>query len=66
MIQNYKCNIRKHFIVLIKEMEILIEMNILTQSTNAWMDSFRSILNRFGATVASWLGFNYLAFIVIA
>jgi hypothetical protein len=30
------------------------------------MDSYRSILNRFDTTLASWKGFNYLAFIVIA
>lgn len=36
------------------------------ERTNAWMDSFRSLLNRFDTTVASWLGFNYLSFIVIA
>ena len=57
-------------------MEIQIGMNISTnyfynerykiERTNAWMDSFRSLLNRFDTTVASWLGFNYLAFIVIA
>lgn len=36
------------------------------ERTNAWMDSFRSLLNRFDTTVASWLGFNYLSFIVLA
>ena len=36
------------------------------ERTNAWMDSFRSLLNRFDTTVSSWLGFNYLAFMVIA
>lgn len=36
------------------------------ERTNAWMDSFRSLLNRFDTTVTSWIGFNYLAFIVIA
>ena len=36
------------------------------ERTNAWMDSFRSLLNRFDVTVTSWLGFNYLAFMVIA
>src|SRR5690606_12777191 len=36
------------------------------ERTNAWMDSFRSLLNRFDKTVTSWLGFNYLAFMVIA
>jgi len=34
--------------------------------TNAWMDSFRSLLNRFDTTTSSWKGFNLLAFIVIA
>ncbi len=36
------------------------------ERTNAWMDSFRSLLNRFDTTIESWKGFNYLAFIVIA
>ena len=35
------------------------------ERTNAWMDSFRSILNRFDITVSSWEGFNYIAFMVI-
>lgn len=34
--------------------------------TNAWMDSYRSLLNRFDTTTESWKGLNYLAFIVIA
>jgi transposase len=36
------------------------------ERTNAWMDSFRSLLNRFDTSVSSWTGFNYLAFIIIA
>jgi len=36
------------------------------ERTNAWLDSFRSILNRFDTSITSWIGFNYLAFIVIA
>ena len=36
------------------------------ERTNAWMDSFRSLLNRFDTTTESWKGFNYLAFFVIA
>lgn len=36
------------------------------ERTNAWMDSFRSLLNRFDTSVASWKGFNYLSFIVLA
>ncbi len=35
------------------------------ERTNAWMDSFRSLLNRFDITVSSWLIFNYIAFMVI-
>ena len=35
------------------------------ECTNAWMDSFRSLLNRFDTTVSSWKGFIFLAFIVI-
>jgi len=36
------------------------------ERTNAWMDSFRSLLNRFDFTVSSWLGFNYIAFLILA
>lgn len=36
------------------------------ERTNAWIDGFRSLLNRFDTTVDSWKGFNYIAFIVIA
>lgn len=36
------------------------------ERTNAWMNSFRSLLNRFDTTSSSWKAFNYLAFIVIA
>lgn len=35
------------------------------ERTNAWLDSFRTLLNRFDTTVASWESFNYIAFIVI-
>jgi len=35
------------------------------ERTNAWIDSFRSLLNRFDITVSSWVGFNFLAFIVL-
>lgn len=52
-----------------------IEMNIMTnyfvmiykiERTNAWMNNYRTLLNRFDTTTASWLGFNYLALIIIA
>lgn len=35
------------------------------ERTNAWLDSFRSLLNRFDITKTSWIGFNYLAFMII-
>ncbi|MGS2764903.1 IS5 family transposase, partial [Sinomicrobium sp. M5D2P9] len=44
----------------------LYDQRYVIERTNAWMDSFRSLLNRFDTTVASWTGFNYLAFIVLA
>jgi len=46
--------------------EKLYKQRYSIERTNAWMDSFRSLLNRFDTTVSSWKGFNYLAFIVIA
>lgn len=36
------------------------------EPTKAWMDSFRSLPNGFDTTTASWIGFNLLAFMVIA
>lgn len=36
------------------------------ERTNAWMDSYRSVLNRFYTTLTSWIGFNFLALITIA
>ena len=35
------------------------------ERTNAWIDSFRSLLNRFDVAVSSWLNFNHIAFMVI-
>ena len=45
--------------------EKLYEQRYAIERTNAWMDSFRSLLNRFDTTLTSWKGFNFLAFIVI-
>ena len=44
----------------------LYDERYAVERTNAWMDSFRSLLNRFDTTVESRKGFNYLAFFVIA
>lgn len=45
--------------------EKLYEERYAIEPTNAWIDSFRSLLNRFDTTLTSWKGFNFLAFIVI-
>lgn len=45
--------------------EKLYQERYAIERTNAWMDSFRSLLNRFDTTLTSWKGFNFLAFIVI-
>jgi len=44
----------------------LYDQLYMVERTNAWMDSYRSLLNRFDTTIENWKGFNYLAFIVIA
>jgi len=44
----------------------LYDQRYAIERTNAWMDSFRSLLNRFDTTTESWKAFNYLAFMVIA
>ncbi|GLB53688.1 DDE transposase [Neptunitalea chrysea] len=36
------------------------------ERTNAWLDGFRSLLNRYDTTTESWKGLNYIAFIVVA
>lgn len=45
--------------------ELLYKERFVIERTNAWMDSFRSILNRFDFSSSSWEAFNYIAFIVI-
>jgi transposase len=45
--------------------QLLYNERYKIERTNAWMDSFRSLLNKFDTTMARWLGFNYLAFIII-
>jgi transposase len=45
--------------------ELLYEQRYTIERTNAWMDSYRTLLNRFETTVANWKAFNYIAFIVV-
>ena len=35
------------------------------QQSNAWYDSYRSILNHFDTAISSWKGFNYLSLIIM-
>lgn len=45
--------------------EMLYEQRYTIERTNAWMDSYRTLLNRFETTISSWKAFNYIAFIAI-
>ncbi|MBC9794860.1 transposase [Sinomicrobium weinanense] len=43
----------------------LYNLRYAIERTNAWMDGFRSLLNRFDTITESWKGFNYLCFVVL-
>ena len=45
--------------------DLLYKQRYIIERTNAWIDSFRSLLNRFDFTVSSWKSFNYIAFMII-
>jgi transposase len=45
--------------------ELLYKERYSIERTNAWMDSYRTLLNRFDTTISSQMSFNYIAFIVI-
>jgi len=45
--------------------EFLYKERYSIERTNAWMDSFRTLLNRFDTTITSWISFNYIAFMVL-
>ena len=38
----------------------LYDQRYAVERTNPWIDSFRSLLNRFDTTIECWKGFNYL------
>ena len=44
----------------------LYKFRYMVERTNAWIDSYRSLLNRFDTTDQSWMNLNYLEFIAIA
>lgn len=45
--------------------ELLYREQYSIERTNAWMDSYRTILNRFDTTLRNWKSWNYIAFSVI-
>ena len=45
--------------------ELLYKEKYSIERTNAWKDSYRSVVNRFDTTQTSWEGWNYIAFILI-
>ena len=45
--------------------ELLYGQRYCIERTNAWMDSYRSLLNRFDTKQTSWVAWNYLVFMVI-
>ena len=45
--------------------KLLYKEKYSIERTNAWKDSYRSVLNRFDTTQTSWEGWNYIAFILI-
>ncbi len=63
-IDENKCNSNKHRDILIDYELYSLQYGI--ERTNAWMDSFRAILNRFDLTISSWTGWNYISFMIIA
>lgn len=45
--------------------ELLYKQGYCIERTNAWMDSYRNVLNRFDKTLSSWKAWNYIAFMLI-
>ena len=45
--------------------ELLYKERYSIERTNAWLDSFRTLLNRFDTSASSWKAFNHIAFMVI-
>ena len=45
--------------------DLLYKQRYVIERTNAWLDSFRSLLNRFDYTISSRKSFNYIAFMII-
>ena len=45
--------------------ELLYKERNGIERANAWMDTYRNVLNRFDTTLPSWKGWNYIIFILI-
>ena len=57
-----KCRTKTDDIVIDEQ---LYAERYFVERTNAWMDSYRTLLNRFDTTVSSWESWNYLVFAVL-
>ena len=44
--------------------ELLYKRRFCIERTNAWIDSYRNVLNRFDTSLSSWKAWNYIAFIL--
>ena len=45
--------------------ELLYSQRCRIERTNAWIDSYKSVLNRFDMPLYSWKAWNYIAFMLI-
>ena len=45
--------------------ELLYRERYYIERTNVWIDSYRTILNRFDTTLRNWESWNYIAFSVM-
>ncbi|MBW8199452.1 hypothetical protein [Flagellimonas abyssi] len=50
------------FCIKFESRPLFYDQRYAVERTNASMDSFRPLLNRFYTTIESWKGFNYLTF----
>ena len=44
--------------------ELLYKRRFCIERTNAWINSYRNVLNRFDTPLSSWKAWNYIAFIL--
>ena len=65
VITNIRANIRRDNADDILVDDELYAERYYIERTDAWVDSFRTVLNRFDTTVSSRTSWNYLAFAIL-